>query len=225
MRQLAVIVIVFVGILAFGCSEPSTNTATTQKAGLKLLPIEFTVRQRSTTAVPGSEGRLLITIDDITRNQVMTSAATETGTALLPSRSMSPGDTAQLNFEGKQLVLRLQRLDNALAGEDFAAFKVSAAGKSLTEKQKTERLIQDIAGLSGATFIRNGEEHSAAKAAEHLTSKWEAAGARITTAQQFIDGIASKSSMSGKPYQIRFADGRVVEAGEYLSERLRRLEQ
>jgi hypothetical protein len=224
-RQFAIFIIAFVSLAAvFGCSEPPASPATTRKAGIQVLPVEFKVRQRSSTPVPGSDGRLLITIDDITRNQVIVTAATTDGASVLPSRSMSPQSTAPLNFDGQRLLLRLQRLDNALAGEDFAGFEISADDGSLTEKQKIERLIQEIAALSGATFIRNDGEHSAAEAAEHLRSKWNAAGERIATAQQFIDHVASRSSASGKPYQIRLADGRVIDSADFLREKLGQFE-
>ena len=73
-------------------------------------------------------------------------------------------------------------------------------------------------------FIRNGTEYDAAKAAEHLHRKLDYAGKRIKTAQDFIDQLASASSMTGKPYRIRFKDGHSVESAVYFREQLRKLE-
>lgn len=42
--------------------------------------------------------------------------------------------------------------------------------------------------------------------------------------KDFIEKIASKSSTSGKPYLIRFNDGREVQGGEYLRAKLAKLE-
>ncbi len=94
----------------------------------------------------------------------------------------------------------------------------------LSEREKIEYLIDHIANLEDAAFIRNGEEHSAEDAADHLRTKWRNAGSRVKTAVQFIEQVASQSSLSGDPYLIRFADGRDVKSGEYLAEILAKLE-
>ena len=98
------------------------------------------------------------------------------------------------------------------------------APTALTESEKIERLLDLVAGMEGATFIRNGTEHTAKEAADHLRSKWKAAGSRIQTARDFVEQIATKSSMSGKPYEIRGADGTVVPAGEFFATQLAQLE-
>jgi len=94
----------------------------------------------------------------------------------------------------------------------------------LSEAQKIQALIHSVETLQGAVFIRNGSEYDSAKAADHLRRKLDYAGKRITTADQFIDKLATGSSMTGKPYKIRFADGRTVESAVYFHEQLRKLE-
>ncbi|MBU1420455.1 MAG: DUF5329 domain-containing protein [Proteobacteria bacterium] len=59
---------------------------------------------------------------------------------------------------------------------------------------------------SGCTFIRNGDEHQAQEAREHLEMKYNHAKGRIKTAEDFIDKIASKSSLSRRQYEVRCAD-------------------
>ena len=110
------------------------------------------------------------------------------------------------------------KLDNALIGEDFATFTLAEAaqGETLTEAQKIERLIARVESLEGATFVRNGSEHSPAEAAKHLREKRDRAGDALKTAEEFIEQVGSKSSLSGEEYEIRFRDGRVVKAGEFL---------
>lgn len=101
----------------------------------------------------------------------------------------------------------------------------SFAQQPLTEEQKTDHLILFIRNLKGATFIRNGTEHSAAAAADHLQMKREKAGSRIKTAKAFIDKVASKSTLSGEPYMIRFANGKEFPAQMVLTRELKKLEE
>ena len=94
----------------------------------------------------------------------------------------------------------------------------------LSEQVKIQSLIASIEQLKGAVFIRNGTEYDAPKAADHLRLKLKYAGKRVQTADQFISNLATGSSMSGKPYRIRFADGHTVESAVYFREQLRRIE-
>ena len=50
--------------------------------------------------------------------------------------------------------------------------------------------------------------------------KWEKAGSAVKTAKDFIEKIASKSSMSGKPYEIEFDNGTKIEAKAFLLKKL-----
>jgi hypothetical protein len=57
-----------------------------------------------------------------------------------------------------------------------------------------------------------------------LRTKWETAGSKIATVEQFIDEIASESTLSGETYRVRRADGTEVPASEYLRDMLKRIE-
>ena len=114
--------------------------------------------------------------------------------------------------------------DNAVGVESTGSNAVPAA-KPLTEQEKIEKLIAALGALKGATFLRNGSEHTAKDAADHVRSKWSAQKKEIRTAQEFIEKAASKSSMSGQPYVIRLSDGKEVKAGEWLRERLTEIEK
>lgn len=94
---------------------------------------------------------------------------------------------------------------------------------NLTEIQKINALI-DYIGKLDAVFIRNGEEHTAKKAAEHLAYKYKKAVNKITTAKEFIDFLASKSSVTGTPYQIKYKNGSVINARDVLYNQLHKLE-
>src|SRR5688572_16913794 len=98
----------------------------------------------------------------------------------------------------------------AVASIGLADSPTTAPARSeLTESQKIEHLIDHVANMKGAVFVRNGSDHSPAEAAKHLKDKWKRAGSKIKTAEQFIENLASKSSMSGEIYKIRFEDGTV----------------
>ncbi len=93
----------------------------------------------------------------------------------------------------------------------------------LSENQKIEALIKAVEQLKEAKFYRNGDLHDAAAAAKHLRMKWEKAGSRIKTTIDFIEKIASKSSMSGEPYKIVYANGKTVLARQFFYEKLKGL--
>jgi Family of unknown function (DUF5329) len=95
-----------------------------------------------------------------------------------------------------------------------------AAEPISVERQKIDFLIAAVETLQGAQFVRNGNSYDAKAAADHLRLKLRLAGSRIKTAEEFIRYCASESSISGTPYQIRFADGRVITSQAYLHQKL-----
>ena len=103
-------------------------------------------------------------------------------------------------------------------------FSTSAPAASLTEEQKIDALIHSVEVLPGAEFIRNGSAHDGKAAAEHLRRKRSNAGGRVKTAGDFITYCASRSSTSGKPYRIRFANGETVDAEVFFRAELERIE-
>lgn len=106
----------------------------------------------------------------------------------------------------------------------LSAVPVHAGDLPASEKAKIEALLQHVATLTEAVFIRNHQTYASAIAARFLRDKWAASFAAITTATDFIEHIASVSSTSGLPYCIRFPDGREVPSGEYLRAALKQLE-
>lgn len=99
----------------------------------------------------------------------------------------------------------------------FSLILISSSGqkeqqKPLSEEAKITYLIHCVEQLNNATFIRNGVSHNAKAAAAHLRMKREKAGNRIKTVDQFIEKVASKSSITGEPYQIVYEDGKRIDA-------------
>lgn len=122
------------------------------------------------------------------------------------------------------ILLSFCTLQVASAQNKPQAVVTSNTSKSnLSESQKIEQLIICLRGLEGAAFIRNGSKHTPAEAAEHLQSKWKKHGAKIKTAEDFIEHLATKSSMSGDVYMIRYPDGRQVPTAELLHKELEKL--
>ncbi|MBS1505653.1 MAG: DUF5329 family protein [Bacteroidetes bacterium] len=92
--------------------------------------------------------------------------------------------------------------------------------QTATEKSKIEFLLKEVEKLDGAKFWRNGSSYSAKAAADHLRMKWEKAGRAIKTAKDFIEKIGSESSVSGKPYQIEFKDGKKINTSVFFHQKL-----
>jgi hypothetical protein len=93
------------------------------------------------------------------------------------------------------------------------------------EQQRIDYLMQSLGALKGAVFIRNGKEYDAAAARDHLQTKLNWGGERIKTAEIFIKYCATESSMSHRPYTIRFADGTVVEPAVYFGDKLKEFDR
>ena len=91
--------------------------------------------------------------------------------------------------------------------------------RPVAEQTKIDFLLGEVKN-SPAIFIRNGSEYPGSRAAAHLLSKLNFAGRRVQNARQFIVGIATHSEASGKPYEIRWPDGRRQPLAEWLLERL-----
>lgn len=105
-----------------------------------------------------------------------------------------------------------------------AASAATAKPGGLTEDDKIEALIDAIERLPGARFIRNDKEYDGPAGARHLRSKWNWQKSSIKTARDFIRLAATSSSQTGRPYTIRFADGRVIKSADFLANELDRLE-
>lgn len=97
---------------------------------------------------------------------------------------------------------------------------VNAGDTAPLEVRKIEYLIVAIETLPNAQFIRNGTAYDAKSAGEHLRLKLKSAGTRVASAEDFIRWCASVSSVSGLPYQIRFADGHTVTSEDFLRQKV-----
>ena len=69
-------------------------------------------------------------------------------------------------------------------------------------------------------FIRNNREHTADEAAAHMRRKYEHFKDQMKTPEDFIRFAGTKSSLSGKPYQIRMKDGQTILTQKWLEDAL-----
>ncbi len=192
-------------------------------------PLEFRMSQRSTTPLPGSSERILLTIDDITRGQVMMSLSWQDGNIIVATRSMGEKDTVTFTVDSHTYKIELKQLTNVLVGEDVACFELSLAttesGQMLSENDKIEKLISSLRDVDGAKFIRNGEEHTVDEAITHLRRKWQWRKTEIKTAHDFITIAGSISSTTGKPYVIRYSDGSEITSEKWFRKQLQTIDK
>ena len=201
--------------------------------------IELRLQQRESQWFAGR--RMKLSIGDITSRQVNLEITDSAGNVLLAGRSVREEDVMRFaDPEGAPLQIEVIQLTNNLIGEDFGTFKVlraapatqpgnasSATSRSaLSEPQKIELLLARIRSTEDARFIRNGEEHSAGDAAEHLLMKWTRAGGpqnSKATAADFIEQVGTRSSLSGEEYRIRLSGGRLFLVPSGCASSLRKL--
>jgi hypothetical protein len=91
-----------------------------------------------------------------------------------------------------------KRALSLVCGLLFAA--LASAGEDRTNPEI--QYLLDYVAASGCAFLRNGDAHDAADAADHLRLKYNRGRRYADTAEQFIDRLASQSSWSGKPYTV-----------------------
>ena len=83
-----------------------------------------------------------------------------------------------------------------------------------------------VAGLlraietSGCRMERNGALHEGKEAAKHLRTKLERSGRPGMSADQFIDSVASGSTISGRPYRVLCPGQPPVDSRAWLRARL-----
>lgn len=84
--------------------------------------------------------------------------------------------------------------------------------------------LREYLARSGCKFYRNGDWHDAASARRHIDRKYAYLRERemADTAELFIERAASRSSRSGKAYQVRCDGAKAVEASRWFRGELER---
>lgn len=101
----------------------------------------------------------------------------------------------------------------------FLPFYAQAENLLLSAEDEIAILISKVES-SGCTFHRNGSTHEAVDAADHLRLKLRRGARYAKTTESFIERLASKSSFSGKAYQIECSQGQLIPMETWLNTQL-----
>jgi len=106
-----------------------------------------------------------------------------------------------------------------------AALVIASAASAQTPSSATKQEVgQLFAALrqSNCEFSRNGSWYNAQKASDHLQRKYDYLLKKglVTSTESFIELAASKSSMSGKPYQVRCGKTPPVSSQSWFTNKL-----
>jgi hypothetical protein len=102
-----------------------------------------------------------------------------------------------------------------LASFAYCALLAPAWAEATAAADREIQQLLEFVQRSGCDFERNGTVHDSANAADHLRLKYSRGSRYVSTAEQFIDRLASKSSWSGKAYTVT-CEGQVKPAGPWL---------
>ncbi len=117
---------------------------------------------------------------------------------------------------------RRQRFWPAALALTVLMFAQAARSTPSPEEHKViTALIQRVEQMEALQFMRNGNPHTAAEAAEHMQAKYRHFNKEIVTAEDFIARCASRSEMTGKPYTVKLGDGKAQPASGFLMQELR----
>ena len=106
----------------------------------------------------------------------------------------------------------------------LTASQLYAASLPPASRAEIEGLLSRLAA-SGCQFKRNGSWHNAEEAQAHLRRKLDYLEGRgwVGSTEQFIERAATKSSLSGKPYQVQCSNEAPVTSSQWLHTELHAL--
>jgi hypothetical protein len=88
------------------------------------------------------------------------------------------------------------------------------------ELESTIKYLLAYVKNADVVFIRNNREHTGDEAAAHMRRKYEHFKDQVRTPEDFIRFAATKSLMSGKPYQVRMKNGKTMLTQKWLEDAL-----
>lgn len=89
-----------------------------------------------------------------------------------------------------------------LAAAALAASAAVVAAPDAKGTREIDHLLAFVAA-SDCRFVRGGTEYDGKAARDHLQRKLDYAKSMLSTADQFIDHVATGSSMTGEAYKVR----------------------
>jgi hypothetical protein len=98
---------------------------------------------------------------------------------------------------------------------------VSTTLQAAASTEEIEHLLQYLSE-SGCSYVRNGSEHTAQDAVAHIRKKADYYEDDIDSTERFIELSASRSTISGKSYNIRCPGLPEQDSSAWLSAELHR---
>ncbi len=141
------------------------------------------------------------------------------GLGLLHSHQFDVIDAAPW-FNRGHMETRSQKLLLAAALAS-CGFAFAADPGAVSARAESEALLARLQA-AGCSFNRNGNWHGSAEARDHLARKLDLLerNERLQSAEQFIERVASRSSVSGQAYQVKCAGEPVVDSRSWLLRQL-----
>lgn len=110
----------------------------------------------------------------------------------------------------------MRRLHRRIVGAVLYCLLSGNAIADISAEQDADvQYLFEFVATSGCTFIRNSSENDSEAAADHLRLKYSRGKRYVSSAEQFIDRLASESSWTGKKYTVN-CEGEVSESGLWL---------
>ncbi len=97
----------------------------TARLDLPADPVQVTVLQRGTKALPGSKDTVKLNLGDITGGQVLLSIEGPGDKTIVDTCSMWPGKVVPFEVAGSRYYLKVVDLRNLAVGDDFGVFEIS----------------------------------------------------------------------------------------------------
>lgn len=106
----------------------------------------------------------------------------------------------------------------------LSAFPVAAAETPAAVAQTEIDYLLTFVGSSGCQFYRNGSWYDSKRAEAHLREKYAMllSSKGVVTAEDFIDDVATQSSISGRAYKARCSGAAAIRSDVWLHEALAR---
>ncbi|RVD79556.1 DUF5329 domain-containing protein [Pseudomonas koreensis] len=121
-----------------------------------------------------------------------------------------------------------RRISLWMMAAGISLLAIVANGQAQTPPQTAQEIkgLLDFVEHSECRFVRNGSEYPGPRARAHLEKKLNYLEGinRVNSAEDFIDLAATKSSVSGRAYEVRCQEG-VEPASTWLKRELQRQRQ
>ncbi len=96
----------------------------------------------------------------------------------------------------------------------------SESAPQAVQPDSIEQYLISTVANSDLIFVRNGNRHDGGKAASHIQRKYAHFRDQITTPEEFIELCASRSLLTGQPYEVILPDGGRVPLKDWLLQAL-----